>query len=169
MNRYCDEILPSMLVDACGVDTELAHQIGVDVLDRAEAFAAQSAREQDVLVALFVEEVFDHEPLDASLGLKATVTVVVRNSLLEQAHHDGPLGSGIIAVSRCAAGPLSHFMAARRRQPVGRVTPGPFAGLPARYPRAWACLSALTEVFAAGGPAGPETTAGPDAATADRR
>jgi len=45
-----------------------------------------------VLIAPFVEEVFDHEPLDASLDIRAMVTVVVRNSLLEQAHHDATPG-----------------------------------------------------------------------------
>jgi hypothetical protein len=94
-----------------------------------------------------VEEVFDHEPLDASLGLGAMVTVVVRNSLLEEAHHDGPLDSGLIAVTQYAAGPLSHFLAARRREPVYYQGSSAFHGLSVQYPRAWACLTALTEVF----------------------
>ncbi|WP_433205348.1 hypothetical protein ACQP00_37650 [Dactylosporangium sp. CS-047395] len=93
---------------------------------------------------------FDHKPLDASLEIKAKVTIVVRNSLLEQSHHDGPLASGIIAVTEQVAGPLSHFLAARRREPVDYRGPNPFAGLSTRYPHAWACLGALTE-FSDGG------------------
>ena len=135
MIKFCDEMLPGMLTDACDVPADLAERIGEDVLARAaEAFAMLPQHEQEVLVAPFVEEVFDHEPVDASLGLKAMVTVVVRNSLLEEAHHDGPLDSGQIAATRHAAGPLSHFLASRRREPVGGRDPGragPRTGRPA--------------------------------------
>jgi hypothetical protein len=148
---FCRKVMPGMLTDACGVDPELAGDIGEDVLMRAESFGSLPQREQDVLIAPFVEEVFDHRPHDCSLALKAQVTVVVRNSLLEQAHHSGPLASGIAAITEYAAGPLSHFLAARRKEPIGYRGPNPFDGLPARYPRAWACLSALTDVFADGG------------------
>lgn len=151
MVKYCDQVLPDMLTQACDVDADLARRIGVDVLHRAEALAALPQREQDVLIAPFVEEVFDHEPADASLDLKAKVTLVVRNSLLEQAHHDGPLHAGIVPATQYAAGPLSHLLAARRRQPVDLPGLNPFAGLAKRYPRAWACLDALTDTFADGG------------------
>jgi hypothetical protein len=132
-----------------------------------EAFAARPDCEQDVLIAPFVEEVFDHRPSDAPLDLKAKVTVVVRNSLLEQAHHDGPLGSGIIAITELAATPLSHLLAARRRRPVPLEGTDPFAGLPSRYPRAWSCLRALTDVFADGGRAAwkPPAASVPDLPT----
>jgi hypothetical protein len=73
MSKYCGEAMPHMLVNACVVDRDLAHRIGVDVLGRAEALASLSTREQDVLIAPFVEKVFDHEPLDAPLDLKAKV------------------------------------------------------------------------------------------------
>jgi hypothetical protein len=151
MIKYCGEVLPDLLTTVCGVDIELAQRIGADVLQRAEALATLSARDQDVLIAPFVEEVFDHKPLDSSLDLKAKVTLVVRNSLLEQAHHAGPLTSGIITITEYAAGPLSHFLAARRRKPVDDQGPNPFTGLATRYPRAWACLEALTGAFADGG------------------
>ncbi|MFG1652481.1 hypothetical protein ACGFIE_21385 [Micromonospora sp. NPDC049275] len=151
MVKYCRDALPSMLTEVCDVDDDLAHRIGDDVLQRAEALAALPQREQDVLIAPFVEEVFDHKPLAAPLDLKAKVTLVVRNSLLEQAHHDGPLDDGIIPATEYAAGPLSHLLAARRRQPIAAQDPNPFAGLAERYPRAWACLDALTDTFADGG------------------
>ncbi|WP_328848575.1 hypothetical protein [Micromonospora zamorensis] len=151
MVKYCRDVLPSMLTEACDVNEDLAHRVGDDVLQRAEALAVLPQREQDVLIAPFVEEVFDHEPLASPLDLRAKVTLVVRNSLLEQAHQDGPLGSGIIPATEYAAGPLSHLLAARRRQPVAAQDPNPFAGLAGRYPRAWACLDALTDTFAAGG------------------
>jgi hypothetical protein len=99
--------------------------------------------------------------VEAPLDLKAQVTVVVRNGALEQAHHNGPLGSGIVAVTEYAAAPLSQFLAARRRKPIDYRGPNPFAGLQDRYPRAWACLETITDTFAGGGrrplrlPAGP--------------
>jgi hypothetical protein len=151
MVKYCYQVLPDMLTRACAVDAELARRIGADVLHRAEALAALPQREQDVLIAPFVEEVFDHEPAGSSLDLNAKVTLVVRNSLLEQAHYDGPLHGGIVPATQNAAGPLSHLLAARRRQPVDLPGPNPFAGLAERYPRAWACLDALTDTFADGG------------------
>jgi hypothetical protein len=141
MVKYCDTILPGLLTDACGVDAGLASEIAEDVVQRAAAFATLSDRAQDVLIAPFVEEVIDHRPLGAPLDLKAKVTLVVRNGVLEEAHHNGPLGDGIAAITEYAAAPLSHFLAARRREPVDYREPNPFAGLEGRYPRAWACPS----------------------------
>lgn len=71
MIQYCRHVLPGMLTEACGVEQGLAHRIGEDVLARAEAFAALDVVDQDVFIAPFVEEVFDHEPSDASLDLRA--------------------------------------------------------------------------------------------------
>jgi hypothetical protein len=98
-----------------------------------------------------VEEVFDHRPLEAELDLKAKVTFIVRNSALEQAHHDAPLGSGIVAITEYAAAPLSHFLATRQRKPIDYRGPNPFAGPQERYSRAWTCLDAMTDAFAEGG------------------
>jgi hypothetical protein len=151
MIEYCRRMIPGMLIDVCEVEEGLAHRIGEDVLARAEALAALSAKEQGVLIAPFLEEVFDHEPLDAPLDLRAKVTVVVRNSLLEEAHHNGPLNSGIVAITKLATGPLSHFLAARRLEPVDYAGPNAFRGLDVQYPRAWACLAAIVEVFDTGG------------------
>lgn len=151
MIKYCGEVLPGLLIDACEVDAELARRIGADVLMRAEAFATLSQREQDIVIAPFVEEVFDHRPLDAPLDLKTKVTLVVRNSLLEQAHHDGPLASGIITVTEYAAGALSHFLARASARTRGLPGPEPVRRVGYSLSRAWACLEALTEAFAEGG------------------
>lgn len=152
MPRFCDEILPSMLTKVCDVDTALAAAIGADVLSRARSFAALPDPVRDVLMTPFIEEVFDHDPPDTDLELKAAVTVVVRNSLLEEAHANGPVeAGGIQAITTAACAPLSHLLAAGRR---GRVQPdGPnlFAHLPSEYPRAWACLTALVDTFDHGG------------------
>jgi hypothetical protein len=137
MVKFCGEVLPGMLTDACDVDPDLARRIGEDVLVRADAFAALPQADQEVLVAPFVVEVVDHEPADASLGLRAMVSVVVRNNLLEQAHHSGPLESGIIVITQYAAGPLSHLIAARRGRPTDDQRSDPFHGCPraTREPR----------------------------------
>ncbi|GAA4737882.1 hypothetical protein [Phytohabitans rumicis] len=151
MIEYCDDVLPHMLTTACGVDRDLASRSGQDILPGPKRWPPMPPHDQDVLITPFVKEVFDHKPLDTPLDLKTKVTLVVRNSLLEQAHHNGQLTSGITTATEYAAGPLSHFLAARRRNPVDYQGPNPFTGLPARYPRAWACLHALTEAFTDGG------------------
>jgi hypothetical protein len=61
------------------------------------------------------------------------------------------VASGIKAITEVAAGPLSHFLAARRRKPIDYQGPNPFVGLEERYPRAWACLDSITDAFAEGG------------------
>jgi hypothetical protein len=152
MVAFCAQTLPGMLTDVCGLDIALARRIGAGVLQRAEELAVRPPREQDVLIAPFVEESFDHEPADAPLDLKAKATLVVRNEpLLDRACRAGAPTYGIAAVLRYAAAPLSHFLGARQREPLPTAGPGPFSGLAALHPRAWACLSALTDVFAAGG------------------
>ena len=77
--------------------------------------------------------------------------MVVRNSLLEEAHSHGPVeAGGIEGITTMAAAPLSHFLAARRRDPV-TVTDNQFADLAGACPRAWACLGAVALAYSAGG------------------
>jgi hypothetical protein len=152
MTTFCQQVLPAMLREACQVDAAQAEAIGANVLIRAEAFAALDREAQAVLVAPFLEEVFDHEPDDAPLKLKGAVTIVVRNSLLEEAHVEGHVNAGgIQAMTVAAAAPLSHLLVARRRQPLPAAANSPFLDLQAKYPRAWACLSALAGVIGTGG------------------
>src|SRR5438445_11891235 len=113
MTTFCQEHLPTLLHEACGVDQALAQQIGEDVLVRAEAFAALDPASQDILTVPFVEEVFDYQPREASPRMKAAVAVVVRNSCLEEAHVSGPVNpGGIEAITTMAAGSLSQLIAA---------------------------------------------------------
>lgn len=146
MTEFCHRILVRMLHEGCHVPLAQARAIGDDVLFRAEAFAGLTPEERDILMAPFVEEVFDHEPADASLELKAAVAVVVRNSLLEDAHAHGPVNDdGLTGITTTAAAPLSHLLAARRRRPVPATADNPFVGFDVKYPRAWACLAALVD------------------------
>jgi len=135
--RFCRTVMLEVLTDACGVDAGLAAQVGEDILARGESYAALDDPARDVLMAPFAEEVAGYEPSASPLELKGAVAVIVRSSLLEQAHSRGPVDAGgIRGITTVAAAPLSHFLAARRRHPVP-VTSNQFAGLADTYPRAW--------------------------------
>ena len=149
--RFCREIVPELLTDVCHVDEELAAQVGKDILARAESYAALDDTARNVLISPFAEEVAGYEPADSSLDLKGAVSVVVRSSLLEEAHSHGPVeAGGIEGITTMAAAPLSHFLAARRRFPV-TVTDNLFADLADICPRAWSCLGAVALAYGAGG------------------
>jgi len=149
--RFCHVIVQGILTDVCHVDEELAARVGEDILARAESYAALDDPIRDVLISPFAEEVDGYEPADASLELKGAVSVVVRSSLLEEAHSNGPVAaSGIKSITTMAVAPLSHFLAARRRRPVP-VKDNQFVGLADAYPRAWACLSAVVHAYSASG------------------
>jgi hypothetical protein len=149
--QFCRVVLPEALTDVCHVEAELAAQVGQDVMARAESFAALDRTAQDVLVAPFAEEVAGYEPTESPLALKGAVAVIVRSSLLEEAHAHGPVDEGgIRAITTMAAAPLSHLLAARRRNPL-TIEYNLFADLADAWPRAWACLGAVASAFGAGG------------------
>jgi hypothetical protein len=104
-----------------------------------------------VLIAPFAEEITRYEPTGSSLTLKGAVAVVVRSSLLEEANSHGPAeADGIQGITTTAAAPLSHFLAARHRNPV-TVEHNLFADLPDASPPAWTCLGAVARACGAGG------------------
>jgi Resolvase, N terminal domain len=145
--RFCNVAVPDLLTEVCHVSTELAAQIGQDILARAESYAMLD----DILIAPFAEEIARYEPADSSLMLKGAVAVVVRSSLLEEAHAHGPVeADGIQGITTMAAAPLSHFLAGRRRNPV-TVEHNLFGELADTWPRAWACLGAVAQAYGAGG------------------
>jgi hypothetical protein len=131
LERFCRVIVPGILTDVCHVEKELAAQVGGDILARAESYAALDDAARDVLVSPFAEEVAGYEPTGSPLELKGAVAVVVRSSLLEEAHaHGGVEAGGIKAITRMAAAPLSHLLAVRRRHP--RTVTGSQFGWPCR-------------------------------------
>jgi hypothetical protein len=147
--RFCRVIVPGVLTDACHVDQDLATRVGEDILVRAESYAALDDTARDVLISPFAEEVAGYEPADSPLELRGAVAVVVRSSLLEEAHSHGPVeAGGIESVTTMAAAPLSHFLAARGRV---TVTGNQFTDLAGACPRAWACLGAVAVAYSAGG------------------
>jgi hypothetical protein len=164
MVRFCREVLPGMLTEACGVAASDASLVAEDVLARAEAVARLDRDSREILAAPFFEESFSHEPDEASAWMKAITTLVIQNSRLEELHANGPVNAGgITAVTTYGLGPLSHLIAARRRHPLPAGVPDdPFAGLADAYPRAWACHDALrTALITGGGRVGYRTPEAP--------
>jgi len=153
MDRFCSEVLPGMLTEACGVPAPDAAVVANDIRLRAEAVAHLDQTTREILAAPFFEDSFAYDPADASPWLKALTTLAVRNSQLEEVHANGPVNAGgIKVITTYALGPLSHLMAARRRQPLpGEPPDDPFTSLADDYPRAWACLDALRQGLIAGG------------------
>ena len=60
--RFCNVVVPGLLTDVCHVGTELAAQIGEDILARAESYAMLEDTARNVLMAPFAEEVARYEP-----------------------------------------------------------------------------------------------------------
>lgn len=150
MESYCRELLPKVLREACDVDQAMAEEVGRDVYLRARSFAAMNTDDQFVLTAPFVEESYFYEPAQCRYELRAAVTVVVRNSRLEQVHAGGPVNSGgLEALTTAAAAPLSHLLGAAQDAP-----PQPehdqLGWIKEAYPRAWACLTALGRALETG-------------------
>jgi hypothetical protein len=92
--RFCHVAVPDLLTEVCHVSTELAARIGDDILVRAESYAMLDDKSRDILIAPFAEEIARYEPADSSLMQKSAVAVVVRSSLLEEAHAHGPVEAG---------------------------------------------------------------------------
>jgi len=127
--RFFNVVVPDLLTGVCHVSTELAVQIREDILARAQSYAELGDTARDVLTAPFAEEVARYEPVGSPLALKGAVAVVVRSSLLEEAHSHGPVeAGGIQGITAMAAAPLSHLLASRHRNPV-TVEHNLFAGL----------------------------------------
>jgi hypothetical protein len=150
--RFCRVIVPDILTTVCHVEQALATRVAEDILARGESYAALDDTVRDVLMSPFAEEVVRYEPTDSPLELKGAVAVVVRSSLLEEAHsHGGPVAAGgIKGITSMAAAPLSHLLAARRRHLI-TVKDNPFADLADAWPRAWACLGAVALAYSSGG------------------
>lgn len=153
MDRFCQELLPGLLIEVCKVSAPDAAAVASDVRLRAEAVAHLDRATRETLAAPFFEDSFAYDPAETSPWMKALTTLVVRNSHLEELHSNGPVeAGGVKGITTYALAPLSHLFAARRRQPLAGGVPGdPFAGLPAEYPRAWACLTALRQALIEGG------------------
>ena len=131
MDRFCQELLPGLLIEVCKVSAPDAAAVASDIRLRAEAVAHLDQATRETLAAPFFEDSSAYDPADASPWMKALTTLVVRNSLLEELHSNGPVETGgIISITTYALAPLSHLFGARRREPLpGGVVGDMFAGL----------------------------------------
>ncbi|MFE2519412.1 hypothetical protein [Streptomyces mirabilis] len=148
VREFCHSALPELLTGA-GLSDGDARGVAVDVIRRARMLAALPVDYFDVLVTPFIEEVSQHRPLSAPAWIRAAVVVAVRNSRLEDFHAlGGPLrAADITTVTEAATDPLALLL----KEPGTPVSNNTLAGLDARYPRAWACLAALSDLMASDG------------------
>ena len=155
ISEFCHNIVPSVLRDVCGVESALADAIGSDILTRAQAFAALDQAAQKVLAAPFIEDVVEYEPAEVSVDVRAATAVVVRNSLLEEAHACGQVNAGgIKSLTTFGARVVSQYLSLERRQPCNPGTANPFLNLRDTFPRTWAAFSALSTAVSSGGRVG---------------
>ncbi|MFI7296895.1 recombinase family protein [Streptomyces sp. NPDC050121] len=145
VREFCRGALPELLTGA-GLSDGDVHSVTVDVIRRARMLNALPVDYFDVVVTPFIEEVSQHRPLSAPAWLWAAVVVAVRNSRLEEFHAlGGPLSDpDITAITQAATGPLAQLLE-ETGTPVSNNTLG---GVDAKYPRAWACLTALSDLMA---------------------
>ncbi|QXJ21348.1 hypothetical protein AGRA3207_002192 [Actinomadura graeca] len=150
MRQWCTTTLPTLLNTEYGVPDTTAHQAGAAIWAQADAFAAADGRTRRTLCAPFVEEVFDHTPAELSRWEKAAVTVIVRNSPLEDLHYQGQLSTEAIQhITTLAAAAVTDLLGTPQPwRPLARLR---WRLLAARYPRAWACLSCLADHLDSGG------------------
>ncbi|MFE7541073.1 hypothetical protein [Streptomyces platensis] len=147
VSGFCRTTLPELLARA-GLTDDEERTVVVDVIRRARMLAALPSEYTDVLATPFLEEVSQHRPLSAPVWLRAAVVVTVRNSKLEDFHAlGGPVrAADITAITEAATGPLRSFL----EQPSTPVSANILADLDAAHPRAWACLTALSNVMESG-------------------
>ena len=149
--QFCRVAVPDILTNACRIDSRTAMRVGRDIQGRAESYAALDNAARNVLMSPFAEEVAGYDPPGSPVTIKGAVAVVVRSSLLEDAHSRGLVSDGSIAhITTSAAAPLTQFLSSPRRP--GRTTAGnEFTRLETAFPRAWACLGAVALALSAGG------------------
>ncbi|MEW2314643.1 recombinase family protein [Streptomyces bauhiniae] len=150
---FCRTQLPKVLTRA-GVSASDAQAVAADVLHRAQMLAALPVAYFDVLITPFIEEISQHRPVSAPAWLRAAVVVAVRNSRLEDFHAlGGPLRAADVAtITEAATDPLAALL----EKPSRLVHDNPLAGFDTAFPRAWACLTALSDLMESGN--GEETS-----------
>ena len=138
---FCRSFAPGLL-DEWGAP-EVAARLAQDLIARASSFAESGPAARAVLRAPFLEEVTGYEPVGAPAELLATVCVIVRCSVLEEAHVAGVLhDDGIEGLTSTATAPLFDWLGDHAVDAPNDPA-GVFAGLNVRWPRAWAALGAL--------------------------
>src|SRR5260370_31045914 len=71
--RFCHAIVLEMLTDVCHVGTELATQVGDDILARGESYATLDDAARNALISPFAGAAAGYEPAASPLKLKGSV------------------------------------------------------------------------------------------------
>lgn len=142
---YLSEALPGCLAGA-GVGREQMTTIVDDVARRARDYAARRA-----LRVPFIDDVAGFLPREAPAAVKADVAVVVRNSLLENAHARGPVEDGdLTRITVLATGALNEWLYENSNKDEHAPPCGMFAAA-ADHSRAYPALRALAAAAERGG------------------
>jgi hypothetical protein len=147
---FCRKFLPGKLTEVCHVNANKAKNIGEDIIRRAKAFAYLDQRQRDIVIAPFIEEVLDYEPINAPHEIKGAVTVVFRNSQLEDVHGEGLVDGETIKILTTMIAPAVSNYLNLNSDPFSTAK-NPFIELQNKYPRAWACCNALSSILPKGG------------------
>lgn len=148
--RYLDHVLPEQLAGA-GIDAVQAFAIAEDVAARAAAYAAGGRVSRHALRVPFLDDVAEFLPEEAPVGCRADVAVVVRNSLLEDAHAAGDLDDqALLHITYLASGAFNVWLNAEANKAEDDPPTEMFAEV-AAYPCAYAALRALALAAETGG------------------
>ncbi len=151
-NEIVTSQVPRLLQTEGSVQAEDAEEIGQDILHRAQWFRSIPDEDRKTLAAAFYEESFDHRPLNSSGWTKAFVTVVVRNSKLENAHSSGQISDvEIKQLTTMMAPSLEVFLSTKDEIQSNSTDAEYFYGLRRKYPRAWSALEGAHRLFVIGG------------------
>jgi hypothetical protein len=147
---FVGEVLPGRLSEA-GVGNDEVAEIVADVEQRSRDYAAGGRASRRALRAPFVDDVAAFEPAEAPLGVRAETAVVVRSSLLENAHARGTVDDpALTEITYLATGPLNAWLAEHNNTAERDLPVGVFAGF-ADHPRAYAALTTVALAAENGG------------------
>jgi hypothetical protein len=147
---YLAETLPSLLSES-GVDADEAATIVADVEQRGHDYISGGRASRRALRVPFLDDVAEFAPDEAPIGCRADVAVVVRNSLLEEAHARGLVGDAkLFELTYLATGAFNAWSSQHLNRDEDAPPVGVFAGV-TEHPRAYAALQALALAAESGG------------------
>lgn len=147
---YLAETLPSLLAEA-GVSDDEAAAIVADVEQRGRDYISGGGASRRALRVPFLDDVAEFMPEEAPIGCRADVAVVVRNSLLEDAHARSLVSDAkLVEITYLATGAFNAWSSQRLNRDEDAPPVGVFAAI-AEHPRAYAALQALALAAEGGG------------------
>lgn len=150
---FLDEVVPQTLSEA-GVEQAQVDRTVVDIADRARSYAACGRQARLALRTLAIEDVAQFHPEQAPVGVKADTAVVIRNSLLEDLHANGPVGSEhLFRLTYLGCGALNQWLTERANTADAHPPAGLFSPV-LEHPRGWAALQAAGTAVQRGGRVG---------------